>query len=228
LSPVNVGRRLRREMYRQKANLYHFREQGDFRCASCTEIVLSKTPTCNGIWQLCNYFSTIVFPREMAVGWKVAAGVPSPTCPTYLQSRRKMEAADTTTIDVNDVIASSHWFAIGYPELQGPTWKSTMWSFFANHFSGYPRPRKAKVKTAGESVYLGEMTRRIWQSLPPLSASFSPKVDKGLNSEHPTISRRKIWPVCKGTFCISCPRSTSLLVYSSVQQRLQLSGHHEG
>jgi hypothetical protein len=40
-----------------------------------------------------------------------------------------MEDAGTTTNDVDDVIVSSHWFAIGSPEVQGPTWKSTMSSF---------------------------------------------------------------------------------------------------
>lgn len=46
---INVGRWLGREMYRQKADLYHFREKGDFRSASRRGIVLS---TCNQIWQL--------------------------------------------------------------------------------------------------------------------------------------------------------------------------------
>ena len=91
-------------MCRQKANLYHFREQGGLGAQACRGIVLSKTPTCNRIWQVCNDFSTIVFPCEIAVGWKIAAGFPSATWLPYLRSRRKMEDAGTTN-DVNDVIA---------------------------------------------------------------------------------------------------------------------------
>lgn len=130
----------------------------------------------------------------------------------YLQSRRKVEDASTITNDVNDVIASSHG-------LQLVVLRSTVLlgrtrcQVFVNHFSGYPRPRKAKVK-------ISEMTAGIWQSLPPLSAPLSPTLDKSLNSEHPVSRGAKFGQLAEARFALSAGNDFN----SQVTMRLTVRG----
>ena len=56
-----------------------------------------------------------------------------------------MEDAGTTN-DVNDVIAVSHWFAIGSPEVQGPT------QVFCQPFQPIPTSQKSKGEDGVYSV----------------------------------------------------------------------------
>jgi hypothetical protein len=132
-----------------------------------------------------------------------------------------MEDAGTTTNDVNDVIASSHGLQLRSTVLLG----RARCQVFANHFSGYPRPRKAKVK-------ISEMTAGIWQSLPPLSAPFSPTLDKSLNSEHPVSRGAKFGQLAKAHFvsnalvpplCLLIPVSSNDF-NSQVTMRLTVRG----